>query len=439
MDALLGKIGVGPVKSYVFAGLLPAAVVVVGLSLYWGGPTAAEDILTKSVGTPKSVVPLLAIWLVLGLLLLVVRLPVLAFFEAMPSNWYERWLLDRKLVQRELALREMQELEWQYSAARWPERDFATDIGAWCPDWLSRPLLHDAVLTSHKARLSFEGMLARHRLGKFGRRTARRAIVHALAEFRLVTAKTPPQELDIVDVEMRLEGSSQVLQPADIVGAELKQWRAQLSVPGARSLFSLLAADTERDWIVASTRASKFPSGIWVHPTDLGNRLAALDDYAMERYGIDTTTLFTRLWSALPEIARGEVSDAKLGVEAFVALAMSFSTLSVASLFGKLSGNAISDAGLRTAWLIICLGLAYLSYRGAVASVAALATKTRALIDMHRLRVLAAFGYEPKTIGDELALFGELQQFLAQAAERAPTRPIKVTLDWSADAKPSEK
>src|SRR5215472_1869124 len=112
MDALIGKIGVGPLKSLLFAGLLPSALLIVSWTLYWHGIEGAASALSGAVTAPKNVVPLLASWVVLGLALLVLRVPVLAFFGTMPSNPLEEWLLQRKLIRRNRVTKRRRELEW---------------------------------------------------------------------------------------------------------------------------------------------------------------------------------------------------------------------------------------------------------------------------------------------------------------------------------------
>lgn len=57
----------------------------------------------------------------------------------------------------------------------------------------------------------------------------------------------------------------------------------------------------------------KFPSGHYTFPTALGDLISALDDCGQDRYQIDTTTMWDRVWWILPKDAKADVSDARLG------------------------------------------------------------------------------------------------------------------------------
>jgi hypothetical protein len=103
------------------------------------------------------------------------------------------------------------------------------------------------------------------------------------------------------------------------VNAELRRWRAA-ATPEAKVVLEMLADQVFREWTKAFAEAEKYPSGPWIYPTVLGNRIAALDDYAEQRYGMDTASMWERMWWILPTKAKQEISDARLVVEVFVNL-----------------------------------------------------------------------------------------------------------------------
>jgi hypothetical protein len=424
IDAIFSRIGGGFVKSYLFAGLLPSAFILLASFFYFGGYGSTLNTLSTAISTPAKIAWLIAGWMAIGLVLFSLRTPILALFEMMPRGRLTRPLLNRQLARRSAVERLSKTLAWDRGVAEWYVRNFEVKPGAFREPWMATPDPIEAVQNSASAREIAGRLLAPSK--KWRRRPLewcrnigwRGKILDGLTSLYLVA--TDPER-----------GSAQ------IVRDELEKWRQLAKSNVIKELLGALAEDKYREWIVAKTKAGTFPEGVWVHPTYLGNKLAALDDYSEGRYGIDTSTLWTRLWFVLPQAVRDEVSDEKLNIEVCINLAVASILVAFLPVFGDIHdcSRSISILGLRCVhfrylWFLFALALAFFAYRGAVLAVSGMAGKMKALIDLYRLRVLAALGFRPATIADELALFKELQRFLAQANERNPHRYLTVDFDW---------
>lgn len=125
-----------------------------------------------------------------------------------------------------------------------------------------------------------------------------------------------------------------------------------------------------------------------VSPTELGNLLRAVEDYARTRYGLDLVLVWPRLYKVLPTEAASSIASAKAEIE------LQLVTTALSLTFGIGLSVALSvlhaPAALLCGWLWGCVAVAFLSYRSAVASTLAYGDEIRSALDLHRRGLLAA-------------------------------------------------
>lgn len=421
IGSLLSRVSAALGKAYLFAGLLPAGVLLLGIFWYSQALDQLPKLVTglgEQASSPAATILLWLLgWMVLGLVLFAIRGPTLALFQTVPSTAIGRYFLNRKVHRREKVDRKRQELEWQYTVARWHENNFAPSYAQYRPGWIKMPSEQEALTSSRRARAVIQDHAARFRLpAALGERKGNQ-VLRGLTAVYLWADRTTASETQ----------------------HEIAEWIALRNRVGVLSIFTLLTERTERRWRAVQKRHEHFPTSLWVLPTDLGNRMAALDDYALKRYGMDTGALWGRIWWVLPKDVRSEVGDSKLAVDTLLSLMLTFALLAFVPLpdAGRWLVNAFMSSRydltgvLRpAASFAACLVLAFLAYRAAIIAIDAMSREVATLIDLYRLHLLAALGYRPATIAAELALFEKLQGFFIDAGKRDPEQALTIKFDW---------
>lgn len=217
------------------------------------------------------------------------------------------------------------------------------------------------------------------------------------------------------------------------VGEEVAQWREFLKQELPGEVLEFVGAAANRKYVETRLELDNYPDLAWLRPTSLGTRAAAIDDYAKKRYGIDTTTLLTRLLGILDKTERSGLSDARLSVQMLTNLSL-VSTV----LFGKFcwhAGTSLlkahqqgwSEVDLRMiSFLAIALLSAWAFYRGAVMAYGTLETEIVRLVDLKRLQLIRALGFGmPENLGQERELWSDLEKFLSDAEKIDESRPLR--------------
>jgi hypothetical protein len=141
--------------------------------------------------------------------------------------------------------------------------------------------------------------------------------------------------------------------------------------------------------------------------TRLGNVLRAGEERAGAPYGLDAVAVWPRLYPLLPETTRALVDDLRDQLDLGARLCVTF-----------LAAAAISLAFLAQHgwWLAVpagCVVLAWLAYRGALASAAAYGDGARTALDLHRFELHKALHLAlPATRSAELVVNRQLTGFL---------------------------
>jgi len=200
-------------------------------------------------------------------------------------------------------------------------------------------------------------------------------------------------------------------------------WRQLYASAEGAMVIDRISAEVFRRMVEATASAQEQPEQEkQLAPTLLGNRVAALDDYAASRYNIATSTLWTRLWGVLGQAERQEIANAQLRVEVLANMTVAFAATgaiaTAASVYRavRVAGAAIVIDWWTVAFTAVCLALTAGSYRTAVYAFGGVADGIIRLIDLHRVRVLMTFGLaQPATFADERAMFKELAEFFGNA------------------------
>src|SRR5262249_936360 len=100
LGGLLDKISASLGKSFLWAGLLPSAVMLTIGSLYWFDADGAWTQVEGLIGEGKSISRILMIWLVLGFILFAIRAWIFARFRILPTRRFGSLLLYRPLRNR---------------------------------------------------------------------------------------------------------------------------------------------------------------------------------------------------------------------------------------------------------------------------------------------------------------------------------------------------
>jgi hypothetical protein len=144
-------------------------------------------------------------------------------------------------------------------------------------------------------------------------------------------------------------------------------------------------------------------------PTQLGNVLRAAETRAGSRYGLDAIVAWPRLYTMLPEAVRGVVDDRRDQLDMAARFCVTFAAACITSL-GLLL--------LHPVWLVvplICLLLAWLAYRAAIAAALAYGESVRAAFDLHRFDLIEALHLPlPADRASEIEQNRELSSFLIQ-------------------------
>jgi hypothetical protein len=396
-------------KTFAYAGLLPAAALLLILSLHAtsvGTFFAVGQSLLADAEAWKKAAWFGALWLCCAFLFYAVRAPIFSLFQFIPNGTIGRWLLFRRVRWRERLAREREEILWRKTAFAWLEKLYLDRSKiADFPYWIRRPGPDQSLWESKCGR---EALVAVDRTdGDALNLTVSRSDAIAAGIFRLFLLAKFKQA---ADVERAIAG-------------EIAGWQSAFDSDRAKAIVVLVQEDLDRKYASAFQACERFGGGAYIFPTELGNRISALDDYALQRYGIDTATIWNRLWWILPADAKAEVSDARLAMEALVNLAVALLVAGVAVTGWQIGvcgpvpdfSGSPCDSTRTIAFVVGICVLASVVYRGVNFAMEILSIKTTTLIDMYRLAMLQQLGFSPKTVGEELKIHDGLKQLFTQA------------------------
>jgi hypothetical protein len=152
-------------------------------------------------------------------------------------------------------------------------------------------------------------------------------------------------------------------------------------------------------------------------PTQLGNAIRAFETYAADRYNMDSQTLWTELYTVIPEALRKEHDQARANVDvfiSFVTVSLLFACISIAT--GFLAGPAPKPPHTP----LILLGSVVLVsmagwYKAAVASTSYWSATVQAMVNLGRTDLAMKLGLQvPTTLEDERNMWAYASLFVAE-------------------------
>lgn len=405
-------------KEYLLAGLLPAASLAIGWEWFQRGELVQVFAKLTALGTDEAPAELLSaatIVLLLGLAFFAARSFLVGFCQALPGRALRplRDCLIRYQVGRRLAVEiEGNRLAHCIDVFEWAVKG-KFDAPTFVPEYEAVPSEEDMVKLSQAACDTVKSLAN-------------------CSGWAPVAIPTPEQAEVIAQGLGSLYAFAFEHHANPACQRAIASWQ-EIGGLRSRSVLQVVWDGINRDFARERMMFDNYPNPAWMQPTALGNRAAALDDYAKDRYGIDTSPLVNRLLGILEDGERQDLSDARLTVAVLVNLAAAMLLLGSAATLANLS-MVVSlrlltsvDFSPRAFLFIVCPGLlSYLFYRAAVFAYATLAEKVMRNVDLHRLELIKQLGYAlPKEVREENLLWQELGLFFVQAKELDPDRPIK--------------
>ncbi|GII34158.1 hypothetical protein [Planotetraspora mira] len=154
-----------------------------------------------------------------------------------------------------------------------------------------------------------------------------------------------------------------------------------------------------------------YPRESDILPTRLGNVIRAAETYPWRRYGVDTITIWPRIYRVLPQSTISDIQDARATLEFLLVLSLWFVTVGV--------GNVVFAAVLGTTMLgaVLVCGIAsflsYLTYVSAIPAAVEYGEQLRSAFDAHRLDLLARYRAPfPRNLDEERKQWAELMNFI---------------------------
>jgi hypothetical protein len=162
--------------------------------------------------------------------------------------------------------------------------------------------------------------------------------------------------------------------------------------------------------------------------TALGNVMSAMESRALERYGIDVSSLWPRLAHVTSDDVRDRIEERNIYLDFTVlmsALASATAALALVVAFAEGSRGAVTSGTLVAGALFT----AWLFYRLAISAARAFVVQMEAAVDLFRLDLIDALWLErPATPSAERTLWREFRNFLAHdrppdVSFRVPSKP----------------
>jgi hypothetical protein len=174
-------------------------------------------------------------------------------------------------------------------------------------------------------------------------------------------------------------------------------------------------ASAEEDWrrLLAASRLRAYPAEERLLPTKLGNVLRAAEDAAGQRYGLDTITMWPRLWPYLSDHTRTVISGLRDQLDIAVRLCL---VLTLAAVI------AVPVLFVHVTWLLVPAGaavLAWLAYEAAVRAAIAFGNSLYVAFDLYRFDMLRGLHCVLPDPDQEVAHNKRLSNFFASRLNRS--------------------
>jgi hypothetical protein len=187
--------------------------------------------------------------------------------------------------------------------------------------------------------------------------------------------------------------------------------RRRMSAPHRETEIATIAM-RERAQTAETQLRQRFPNQDRLLPTALGNALRASEDRVGQRYGLQSVTIWPRLFHLLPERVRSGMDDEVTQLDVSVRLAVTWFLAGIVSSIVLLRSPA--DLYAHPSWVSVVVAifvLARLSYQSAIESAIAQGVDLEVAVDLYRARVIDAMRLYPTTsLEQERRVFRELTE-----------------------------
>lgn len=421
-------------KSYLLAGVLPAGLILIVWKWFTLGLSGLSSFIKNLFNLDKGFIETSSLFILcllgIGLIFFAARKLFLSFFQTLPSDILfplKYFLIKLKLKKSRRLLREKDALLRQYTALRWYEKDFASHT--YESYGLEVINIETVIAKSEEARKQV--MFCYEQTPDYLSKKELNNITDGLCKlynFYPTYSKTTNEKEK--DKENKKKSKKEKEKEIEIENKkylnELNEWKKLVNDKRAKKILKLSGIYIYYKYLnILQKIKTKPEDDRWLQPTDLGNYSAALDDYASKRYGIDTNTLWSRLFGILSAEEKKEVVNAQLSIETLI-------NISVTGVFFCLlilvtaNYNTPSINWRKIEFFISSLIISIIAYQSTIYSFQSLTEKVMRLIDLNRLKLLVSLGYEsPKTISEEIKAFEELKLFFVHAIPRDSSRKLQ--------------
>ncbi len=159
-------------------------------------------------------------------------------------------------------------------------------------------------------------------------------------------------------------------------------------------------------------------------PTRFGNILRASEIYAYDRYGVDSSVIWTRLRPLLPQDIITPLEDKMASIDFMLLVAV------LAAPFSFFWCIVLAIYTRRLDLFLLCsLGwpLAWICYKSALQAATAFSEQLKAIFDLHRNDLLDKLGYPiPEDVDEQRELWGNLADFFRESIP-LPLEPVKLS------------
>lgn len=395
-------------RTFLLTGLLPAAVVLIGNAL------AQRRDITDWFGSEGEQALMGGVLLFgLALIFYAVHRPLFNLLQDLPGpllGWLRLYLYRHQEWKFENLNREYQRHFGELAATNWFEEDKFEPREESARNWERHPRVAKVLKNSVIARTIAKAAAK----GSDDQKPRREK-----SDLSLLTLKDIRR---IVIGLYHLDLSIRTVKKKEKLIEELENWKTDVEAnPQMAKVLERISGYVIRSinekYRILNNRYP--PHGSLLRPTAIGNKIAALDTYAEDRYGIESGLLWTRLWGVLDDEQRKPVAAAQLSVFMLVNLSMACLVLVLLVLFGEVEDffRFLWGADLKTDWNVVFVVAGgvfalMLFYAMAVASMDTVIEQYIRLIDLHRGKLIKQLGFAPPVSPTrERALFSELSKF----------------------------
>lgn len=424
MNDLLKELKLGSLdwKGYLLSGLGPIVFFWFGVTLCLHGLQGVEDTLAQLFQKPSDFVAksatVVTACLVCGAILYGLRPVTIDFLRRMPIPGLRFLMMEWSVWKKSRAEGRLWHALWKMDVARWHNSEFDYH------QYLSPAIRHlYAAATLENAIAGTSEVVSNLKNSdSLSWRFSKRKVFKKLQQLHVQAGKRTLVEDYASALAQKGHGTNEdnwaaaeafygFKAPEETLFQEIDKWRtafhfSSISEERIRSFDDYRLFDEYRRAVL---RCQHYPSKQWIGPTGLANILAALEDYAADRYGIDTELLWSRLEMVIPKDQREQLASYQRTLSALLHMTLAFVVLAV---FAGIQGYQHQQ--LRCLAVPVAIGAliaSRLCLSAAEYSAAGLASKIEAAVDQGVPTWLQSIGLHPETAGARLETLQQLAKY----------------------------